>query len=78
MESQPLVSVVMCTYNGEKYIDEQLDSLVKQTYRHIEIVIVDDVSKDETISIVKKWMEKDSRISLHQNENNLGYYPGQR
>ena len=73
MTDKGLVSIIMCTYNGEKYINEQLKSLVDQTYRNIEIIIVDDVSKDATVSIVKKWMEKDDRISLHQNKKNLGY-----
>jgi len=73
MTAMPLVSVVMCTYNGEKYLGEQLDSIVNQTYKNIELIIVDDVSTDGTVAIVEDWMKKDNRIVLHQNKKNLGY-----
>lgn len=73
MDALPLVSIVMCAYNGEKYLDEQIDSLVNQTYRNIEIIIVDDVSTDATVAIVNKWIKTDRRITLHQNPVNLGY-----
>lgn len=73
MENMPLVSVMMCTYNGEKYLDEQIESILNQTYANIELVVVDDASTDATIEMVKRWMQKDPRIKLHQNEQNLGY-----
>jgi len=44
MNKQPLVSVAMCTYNGEKFIRQQLDSILAQTYRNLELIIVDDCS----------------------------------
>lgn len=68
-----LVHIVLATYNGEKYLREQIDSLLAQTYQDFDIEICDDGSSDATVEIVKECMQKDSRISLHQNENNLGY-----
>ncbi len=46
-----LVSIALCTYNGEAYIKEQLDSLIDQTYPNCEIIVVDDCSKDRTVDI---------------------------
>ena len=45
------VSVVMCTYNGAKFLQEQLDSILNQTYPIFELVIQDDISTDETVDI---------------------------
>lgn len=73
MANQELISIALCTYNGEKYLHEQLDSLVNQTYPNLEIIIVDDRSADRTISIIKSYQEKYSFIKLYENESNLGY-----
>lgn len=70
---EPLISVALCTYNGGKYIGEQLESIVAQSYKNIEIVIVDDASTDDTFNIITEWAGKDSRIRCHQNEANLGF-----
>lgn len=69
----PLVSIALCTYNGEKYLREQLDSIVNQTYKNLEIIIVDDRSTDATLAIVKQYAANDNRIKYFQNEVNLGY-----
>jgi glycosyltransferase involved in cell wall biosynthesis len=69
----PLISVVMCTYNGEKYIEEQLNSILKQTYQNLEIIIVDDVSTDNTWQILEQYQQKYKNISIYKNEKNLGY-----
>ena len=69
----PLVSIVMATYNGEQYIKKQLDSIIKQSYKNIEIIICDDCSTDNTIKIINKYKEKYSFIKLFINESNLGY-----
>ena len=66
------VAVIMSTYNGERFIKEQLDSILNQTYKNIEIVVRDDGSKDGTIEIVKEYMQKYPNIILHQGEN-LGF-----
>jgi glycosyltransferase involved in cell wall biosynthesis len=68
----PLVSIALCTYNGEKYLEEQLLSLVSQSYANIEIIAVDDCSSDRTYSILKKYEEK-YKIKIYQNEKNLGF-----
>lgn len=67
-----IVSIAMASYNGERFITEQLDSILNQSYHNIELVIVDDCSKDETISIIKRYQEKFSNIKLFQNEMNSG------
>ena len=63
------VAVLISTYNGEKYLEEQLDSILNQTYKNIEIVIRDDGSKDSTIDIIKKYQERHNNIILHEGMN---------
>lgn len=72
VHNQLLVSIAMASYNGSKYITEQLDTILNQTYQNIEIVIVDDCSKDDTVSIIKNWQAKYPRIKLFENVENLG------
>ena len=69
---QPKVSVVVPVYNVEKYISKCLDSLVNQTLKDIEIICIDDCSSDNSVSIIKKYMEKDKRIVLLQHKANKG------
>jgi len=68
--SQPLVSVLIPTYNSELYIKDTLESILNQTYNNLEIVVIDDASTDSTLEIVKRY--KDERIKLYINEKNLG------
>ena len=68
-----LISVVMCTYNGEKYLEEQLRSIMQQTYKNLEIIINDDCSSDNTLDVAKKLESEDNRIKIYKNENNLGF-----
>ncbi|XOB61352.1 glycosyltransferase family 2 protein [Campylobacterota bacterium DY0563] len=70
---EKLISVAMCTYNGGKYLKEQLDSIINQTYKNIEIIICDDGSTDNTIDIIKNYSKKYNFIKLFQNETNLGF-----
>lgn len=63
----------MTTYNREKYIREQLDSILNQTYTNFEVVICDDCSKDNTKEILKEYEKKDPSIHVHFNELNLGF-----
>lgn len=67
------VSVVMCTYNGEKFIEEQLLSVVNQTYPLKEVLIFDDTSTDNTVNIIQKIAAGHPVIRLLVNETNLGY-----
>jgi glycosyltransferase involved in cell wall biosynthesis len=73
MKDEPLVSIALCTYNGEKYIRQQLDSILDQTYRNLEVIIVDDCSTDNTFNIVSDYAGRDSRIRCFKNEINLGF-----
>jgi glycosyltransferase involved in cell wall biosynthesis len=56
----PLVSIVVITYNSEKYIIETLESARNQSYENIELIITDDCSKDDTLKIAEGWLEKNS------------------
>ena len=56
------VSVIVPICNVEKYLDECLDSLIHQTLQEIEIICVDDASRDHSAEILKKYEEKDARI----------------
>ena len=65
------ISVAMATYNGEKYIYQQLESILNQSMAVDEIIVVDDNSSDKTIEIIEKL--NCSRIHIYKNEENLGY-----
>lgn len=68
-----MISVALCTYNGEKFLDQQLNSILNQSKPIDEVVICDDLSKDDTISIIKKFqIDFPSIIKLHINEVSLG------
>jgi len=67
------IDVLLATYNGEKYLAEQIESILNQTYKNIRILISDDCSKDNTREIIKEYQKKDSRIHAYFQENNLGY-----
>ena len=66
------VDILMATYNGEKYVAEQIDSILNQTYKNIRLVISDDCSTDKTREVLKKY-ENDKRVELHFQKENLGY-----
>lgn len=66
------VSVALATYNGEKYLEAQIESILTQTYQNIEIVIVDDGSTDGTWALAQRLASKDSRIKIQLNEKTLG------
>lgn len=66
------IDILLATYNGEKYIKEQIDSILNQTYKNIKLIISDDCSKDRTPEILKEYSQKDKRIILHIQEKNLG------
>lgn len=64
MENEPFVQILLATYNGEKYLTEQLDSLITQTYTNWECLISDDCSTDKTLEIIEKYCHTDSRFKL--------------
>ena len=63
-DSFPLISIVIATYNGAKFLATQLDSVLAQDYPNLEIIISDDNSKDETISILENYQQKDGSIII--------------
>ena len=73
MNQSQSVSVVMITYNGEKYIREQIESLLIQTHPFTELIVQDDASTDFTSEIVREYAMRDERIHLFINEKNLGW-----
>ena len=67
------IDILMATYNGEKYLAEQLDSIINQTYHNWNLLIRDDNSTDRTLEIIQDYQKKDNRIKLlKDNEGNLG------
>jgi len=68
-----LVSIALCTYNGEKFLAQQLDTLFNQTYKNIEIIAVDDCSTDNTFNILKTYAKDHPNFTVYQNEKNLGF-----
>lgn len=72
---KPLVSVLMTSFNREKFIDEAIKSVLSSVYENFELIIVDDVSKDKTVSIAQSYATKDERIKVYINPKNLGDYP---
>lgn len=69
-KTYPTVSVVMKVYNGEEYLREAIDSILAQTYKEFELVVIDDGSVDGSAEIVRSY--QDERIRFLQNEKNLG------
>lgn len=67
-----LISIVMSVYNGEKYLKEAIESILKQTYSNFEFIIVNDGSIDNSLKIIKKYSEKDNRVIIINNEENKG------
>ena len=62
----------MATYNGEKYLQEQIDSILEQSYGNFRLLISDDMSQDGTREILNKYVEKDKRVVVFLQEKNLG------
>lgn len=63
------ISIIVPVYNAEKYIEKCIQSIIDQTYTNIELLLVDDGSNDESLSIIKSWEKKDARIKVIQQEN---------
>lgn len=64
-----LISIIVPVYNVEKYLDKCLESIVNQTYKNIEIILVDDGSKDNCPAMCDEWAKKDNRIKVIHKEN---------
>ncbi|MGY5354058.1 glycosyltransferase family 2 protein [Wenyingzhuangia sp. IMCC45467] len=66
----PLVSIILPVYNGEKYIIQSIESCLQQTYKNLELIIVNDCSTDNTLAIAKEFQKKDDRIIIIDNQAN--------
>ena len=67
---EDLVSIVVPVYNAEKFLEDTINTVLNQTYTNWELILVNDCSKDNSINIINKYVEQDSRIRLHNNETN--------
>ena len=68
------IDILLATYNGSKYLHEQLDSILSQSYGNINVIIRDDGSSDNTVMIIKEYEQKDNRVKLlNDNLGNLGF-----
>ena len=67
-----LVSVIIACYNCEQFIEETLDSVLRQTYHELEIIVVDDASTDGTVNLIESKEADDTRLKLLINEQNMG------
>ena len=68
----PLISIALCTYNGERYLRAQMDSLLAQSGARIEIIAVDDASQDGTPDLLQGYAERDPRVRVFANAENIG------
>lgn len=66
------IDILLATYNGEKYLKEQIDSILNQTYKNIRLIVSDDCSKDETSIILKEYEKTDDRVKVYIQQQNLG------
>ena len=69
---KPVVSVIMPAYNAERFIEEAVASVVNQSFTDWELIIIDDGSKDETVSVAKAIAQQDDRITVICNQQNMG------
>ncbi len=72
ISKSPTISVIMPAYNAEKYISESIESILNQTHKNFELIIIDDCSKDKSWNIIQKYAKKNKIIHAIKNEKNLG------
>lgn len=65
----PLISILLPVYNVEKYLPQCLDSVINQTYKNLQIVLIDDGSKDGSWAIMQEYAKRDNRIEIYHQEN---------
>lgn len=69
---EPLVSIITPAYNVENYISQTIESVINQTYKNWEMIIIDDCSKDKTYFIMNDYAKTDNRIKIYKNIDNKG------
>jgi len=72
MSKKILVSVIMPVYNSEKYLEKSIGSILNQNLKDVEIICVDDCSKDGSLKVLKKFERKDKRVRVIENKKNIG------
>lgn len=72
MSRYPLISIVLPTYNGSRYLNQAIQSCLRQTYAHLELIVVDDASSDDTTAQVEHYRAADIRVRLVRHETNRG------
>src|SRR5215831_2826377 len=72
MYSTPLLSVGLFVYNGERFLEEALRSILDQTFTDFELIISDNASTDRTGEIAEAYSKRDDRIRYHRSEKNMG------
>lgn len=75
-QNHPLVSISLLTYNAEKYLEDCFDSVLKQIYPHLEILIIDNHSTDRTRELLKHWRSKIKNLRIIFNQKNIGFAAG--
>ena len=73
MENRMTFSIALATYNGTKFLREQLDSILSQSATDFEVIACDDCSTDKTLQILQEYASRDSRFKVYQNAKNLGF-----
>lgn len=72
IDQKHLISVIMPVYNSQNYLTDAIESVLNQTYKNFEFIIIDDCSTDESWEIIKKYSDNDKRIKKFRNKKNLG------
>ena len=65
-------TIIVASYNYRRYIGQTLNSILAQTYKDFEVLVVDDCSQDDSVSLIKEYCQKDARVRLIENDKNLG------
>jgi len=68
-KEKPLVSILLCVYNCEKYIDECIKSIISQTFKKFEVIIIDDGSTDKSAELIEIFLKDDNRIKFYKKKN---------
>ena len=71
MNQTPKISLIMSVYNGEDYLEEAIDSVLKQSFTDWELIVINDCSTDRTPEILSRYAAQDTRVHVHTNEVNL-------
>lgn len=72
IKKNELISVIMPAYNAEKTLSQAIESVLKQSYKYLELIIVDDCSNDQTLLLARKYEKQDKRVHVLSNQTNRG------